>query len=270
MLWSHWLSKLDRNSCSRSGTAPIVILFKQVSILLDISNLLSPIQQPPFWPESSEPVILEPYTHIISKPGKEIRALLRSIQQMALGYPRKHLDVISRVVRMLDSASLMVEDIENGAQLWRELAILRSDDSKDDEVRVVANKDLDIVVTEELVALHREQGLEIFWWDSLRYPTIETGGLFRIAIKLMMACATSNIDVIEVTTNVPLVNLFGMYFRIRDNYVNLQRLSQEILLRESFLSPIVHGVQADEKICIILKRKNSLAMFFRSGQRRRP
>lgn len=119
MLWSHWLSKLDRNSCSRSGTAPIVILFKQVSILLDISNLLSPIQQPPFWPESSEPVILEPYTHIISKPGKEIRALLRSIQQMALGYPRKHLDVISRVVRMLDSASLMVEDIENGAQLWR-------------------------------------------------------------------------------------------------------------------------------------------------------
>lgn len=76
----------------------------------------------------------------------------------------------------------------------------------------------------ELVSLHRGQGLELLWRDSLQCPTesqyiamvndskycvlititfghlyeyhvIETGGLFRVAVKLMMACATTNVNV---------------------------------------------------------------------------
>lgn len=258
---------------------------------LDISNLLSPIREPPFWPESSETVILEPYTYITSKPGKEIRTLLIEAFNKWLSVPREQLDVISRVVRMLHSASLMVDDIEDGAQLrrgqpvahriygvpqtintanyvyflaYKELAILRNHDSRDDEIRVVANKDLDLVVTEELLALHRGQGLEIFWRDSLQCPTEQeyismvnnkTGGLFRIAIKLLMACATTNIDV----DYVPLVNLFGVYFQIRDDYMNLQSTEYsnnkgfaEDLTEGKFSFPIVHGVRADEKNRVIL------------------
>ena len=74
---------------------------------------------------------------------------------------------------------------------------------------------------EELLNLHRGQGLELLWRDSLQCPTeeeyigmvnnsmcmfdwiihtvrltlySETGGLFRLAIKLMMACATESRD----------------------------------------------------------------------------
>lgn len=72
--------------------------------------------------------------------------------------------------------------------------------------------------------MHRGQGLELLWRDSLQCPTeeeyigmvnnsklsvsgashrpltnylssTETGGLFRVAVKLMMACATENVDV---------------------------------------------------------------------------
>lgn len=76
---------------------------------------------------------------------------------------------------------------------------------------------------EELLCLHRGQGLEILWRDSLQCPTeeeyvrmvnfstfhpfsmiyaayngSETGGLLRIGIKLMMACSTTNTDVYVV------------------------------------------------------------------------
>ncbi len=75
----------------------------------------------------------------------------------------------------------------------------------------------------------------------LRAPSIltehhtETGGLFRVAVKLMMACSTTNIDVcvpalcrerphlmVIRRDYVPLVNIFGIYFQIRDDYMNLQ------------------------------------------------
>ena len=85
--------------------------------------------------------------------------------------------------------------------------------------------DLDKIVTAELLSLHRGQGMEILWRDSLQCPSeeeyismvsnstciefrtrrlrysltsnhfIETGGLLRIGIKLMMACSTTNTDV---------------------------------------------------------------------------
>ncbi|KAJ9122182.1 hypothetical protein QFC24_004411 [Naganishia onofrii] len=61
---------------------------------------------------------------------------------------------------------------------------------------------LDEVITEELINLHRGQGLDLFWRDSLTCPTEEeyiqmvlgkTGGLFRIAVKLMMARSASKV-----------------------------------------------------------------------------
>lgn len=76
------------------------------------------------------------------------------------------------------------------------------------------------VYSAELLNLHRGQGLELLWRDSLQCPTEEeyvkmvnnskswsyhflllflmdyeeTGGVFRIAVKLMMAYATTNTD----------------------------------------------------------------------------
>jgi len=76
----------------------------------------------------------------------------------------------------------------------------------------------------------------------------KTGGLFRIAIKLMMACSTTNIDV----NYIPLVNLIGIYFQIRDDYMNLQSAQYstnkgfaEDLTEGKFSFPVVHGVRAD-------------------------
>lgn len=58
------------------------------------------------------------------------------------------------------------------------------------------------IFTEELLNLHRGQGMDLYWRDSLTCPSEadylemvgnKTGGLFRLAIKLMQA--ESGVDV---------------------------------------------------------------------------
>lgn len=54
---------------------------------------------------------------------------------------------------------------------------------------------------DELINLHRGQGMDLFWRDSLTCPTEEeyvemvnnkTGGLLRLAVKLMQTCSSSD------------------------------------------------------------------------------
>ncbi|RPD57345.1 terpenoid synthase [Lentinus tigrinus ALCF2SS1-7] len=242
------------------------------------------------WSESNESALLEPFTHIYSVPGKEIRGQMIEAFNSWLQVPEDKLKVISKVVSMLHTASLLIDDIEDDAQLrrgvpvahkiygipqtinsanyvyflaYQQLFALRSgigvdaETSSDATKRLVPFKELDRIVTEELMSLHRGQGLELLWRDSLQCPTEEqyvsmvndkTGGLFRVAVKLMMACSTTNIDV----DYVPLVNLFGIYFQIRDDYMNLQSTQYtenkgfaEDLTEGKFSFPVVHGVRAD-------------------------
>jgi geranylgeranyl diphosphate synthase type 3 len=127
----------------------------------------------------------------------------------------------------------------------------------DTQGRLYSECDVDRIVTAELLNLHRGQGLDLLWRDSLRCPSEEeyiamvndkTGGLLRVAVKLMMACASHNVNV----DYVPLVNLIGVYFQIRDDYMNLQNNEYgankgfaEDLSEGKFSFPIVHGIHAD-------------------------
>ena len=60
----------------------------------------------------------------------------------------------------------------------------------------MGNPKLIEIFTEELLNLHRGQGMDLYWRDSLTCPSEadylemvgnKTGGLFRLAIKLMQA-----------------------------------------------------------------------------------
>lgn len=57
------------------------------------------------------------------------------------------------------------------------------------------------IFTEELLNLHRGQGMDIYWRDSSICPTEEeyfamvsnkTGGLFRLAVKLMQLASNTD------------------------------------------------------------------------------
>jgi len=138
--------------------------------------------------------------------------------------------------------------------------------------RLLTERDLEMIMTEELINLHRGQGLDLLWRDTLSCPSEEeyvamvndkTGGLFRIAVKLLMATATTNTDV----DYIPLVNLVGVYFQIRDDYMNLQSDEYSVhkgfaedLTEGKFSFPVVHGIHADKsnrKILNVLQQRST-------------
>jgi geranylgeranyl diphosphate synthase type 3 len=126
---------------------------------------------------------------------------------------------------------------------------------------------------EELLNLHRGQGMDLFWRDNLRCPSTEdylemvsnskcpgiprspdivadavseTGGLFRLAIKLMQASSTSSEDYVS------LVNYIGLIYQVRDDYMNLQSSRYhsnkgfcEDLTEGKFSFPIIHSIHND-------------------------
>ncbi|KIY43372.1 terpenoid synthase [Fistulina hepatica ATCC 64428] len=251
------------------------------SVLSTYDNILPRLSREEAWPEKNEAALLEPYDYIVSNPGKELRSQLIAAFNQWLQVPSDVLVIISKIVNMLHASSLMIDDIEDDSQLrrgkpvahriygvaqtinaanytyfiaFRELTALRHIRNDAVQSKYV---DLDDLVTGELLSLHRGQGLEILWRDSLRCPSEDeylrmvnnkTGGLLRIGIRLMMACATTNNNV----DYVPLVNLIGVFFQIRDDYMNLQSTEYttnkgfaEDLSEGKFSFPVVHGINAD-------------------------
>ena len=80
------------------------------------------------------------------------------------------------------------------------------------------------IYNEEMLNLHRGQGIELFWRDTMTVPTEEeyllmisnkTGGLFRLAARLMQHASPTTHDIL------PLTELIGLIFQIRDDYNNL-------------------------------------------------
>ncbi|EIM86252.1 terpenoid synthase [Stereum hirsutum FP-91666 SS1] len=229
--------------------------------------------------------ILEPYTYLTESPGNDVRAKIIVAFNSWLNVPARELLVISSVVSTLHNASLLIDDIEDNSDLRRGRAaahikygipktinaachayflayqkLLRVLDSPsaDNHKRIYSDRDLHEIVTEELLNLHRGQGMEMIWRDSLQCPTEaeyllmisnKTGGLFRLAVKLLMAYSTTNVDV----DYIPLVNLLGEYFQVRDDYMNLDSPAYtqskgfaEDLTEGKFSYPVIHGIRANQ------------------------
>lgn len=185
-----------------------------------------------------------------------------------LEVPADSLEVITKVVGMLHTASLLVDDVEDNSLLRRGMPVAHSIFGTAQtinsanyiyfcalqELQKLKNQKAVNIYMEELVNLHRGQGMDLFWRDTLTCPTEEdylemvgnkTGGLFRLAIKLMQAESRSLIDCVE------LVNLMGLIFQIRDDYMNLSSVQYsqnkglcEDLTEGKFSFPIIHSIRS--------------------------
>jgi len=158
----------------------------------------------------------------------------------------------------LHNASLLIDDIEDNSKLRRGIPVAHSIFGVPttintanyvyflalDKCRSLDNAQAMQVFCSELLNLHRGQGHDIAWRDSLSCPTFEqyyemisdkTGGLFRLAVGLMQAFATTN-----TTTNFsPLVNNLAIYFQIRDDFINLA--DEEYMKSKSFCEDLTEG-----------------------------
>lgn len=84
------------------------------------------------------------------------------------------------------------------------------------------------IFTEQLLELHRGQGMDIYWRDSFSCPSEQeylnmikrkTGGLFGLGVRLMRLFSKNEGDDRHYGK---LIELMGCYFQIRDDYANLK------------------------------------------------
>lgn len=239
------------------------------------------LHEPP-WDQQKEQVLLDPYFYLLKHPGKDVRSLLIEAFDLYLKVPKTSLDVIKKVVAMLHTSSLLIDDVEDDSTLRRGVpvahkifGVAQTVNSANyvyflalQELSKLNNPALITIYTEELLNLHRGQGMDLYWRDLLSTPTEQeyldmvsnkTGGLFRLAIKLMQAESEYKGDL------VPLVNLIGLTYQIRDDYMNLQsdqysknKGFAEDLTEGKFSFPIIHAIRSDtanNQLMNIIKQK---------------
>jgi len=234
------------------------------------------------WTSEKDNILLGPYEYLFAQPGKDIRAQLIGAFNEWLEVPEESLVIITKVVGMLHTASLLVDDVEDSSLLRRGLPVAHSIFGTAQtinsanyvyfmalqELGKLKNPKAINIFTEELLNLHRGQGMDLFWRDTLTCPSEDdylemvgnkTGGLFRLAVKLMQAESKNSKDC------VPLVNLIGIIFQIRDDYQNLSSPEYthnkgvcEDLTEGKFSFPIIHSIRArpeNMQLLNILKQK---------------
>lgn len=238
------------------------------------------------WTADKERIVRGPFDYVISHPGKDIRSQLIAAFNEWLQVPPASLEVITRVVGMLHESSLLVDDVQDNSELRRGFpvahhifGVAQTINSANyiyfaalQELLRLGNQQVVATFAEELVNLHRGQGMDLFWRDTLTCPSEDdylemvgnkTGGLFRLGIKLMQAES----PVSPPLDCVPLVNLIGLIFQIRDDYINLAsgEYSQhkgicEDLTEGKFSFPVIHSIRSnpsDLQLVNILKQKTT-------------
>ncbi|MCJ1398116.1 geranylgeranyl pyrophosphate synthetase [Xylographa trunciseda] len=234
------------------------------------------------WSEDKEKILMGPYDYLAQQPGKDVRKQLIKAFNAWLKVPEKSLAIITNVVLMLHTSSLLVDDVEDSSLLRRGVPVAHSIFGTAQtlnsanyvyfcalqELLKLNNPKSIQIYADELCNLHRGQGMDLFWRDTLTCPSEEdylemvgnkTGGLFRLAVKLMQAESSNDRDC------APLVGLIGLIFQIRDDYMNLHSTDYthnkglcEDLTEGKFSFPVIHSIRAnpqDMQLINIIKQK---------------
>jgi len=232
--------------------------------------------QQPAWSREKEGILMGPYDYMLGHPGKDIRQQLIASFNVWLQVPKDSLAIITKVVGMLHTASLLVDDVEDNSILRRGVPVAHSIFGTAQainsanyvyfcalqELLKLNNPTAIQIYTEELLNLHRGQGMDLFWRDSLTCPTEDdylemvgnkTGGLFRLAVKLMQAESATDMDCVT------LVNTMGLLYQILDDYKNLSDTVYtankglcEDLTEGKFSFPVIHSIRSEPNNFVLL------------------
>lgn len=229
-------------------------------------------------------VLLLPFSHIEQVPGKQIRRKLTKAFNFWLNIPLDICQEIGEIVQMLHNASLLIDDIEDNSKLRRGIpaahhiyGIPSTINSANyvyflglERILKLGHPEATAVCTEQLLELHRGQGMEIYWRDNFICPTEgeykemvkrKTGGLFGFGVRLMQLFSDNKSDFTKI------IAIMGLYFQIRDDYSNLMSKEYtenksycEDLTEGKFSFPIIHSIRSnleDPRIMNIIRQRTT-------------
>ncbi|XP_055323953.1 terpene synthase-like [Sitodiplosis mosellana] len=213
-----------------------------------------------------------PFAYIEKLPGKNIRSRLTAAFNHWMNIPLDTLNEIGKIVQMLHNASLMIDDIEDNSCLRRGFPVAHSVYGLANTLNTanyvfflalercqrLGHPDTVKVYTEQMLELHRGQGMEIYWRESFICPTEseyklmtirKTGGLFMLGVGLMRLFSDSDKDFTRITA------ILGLFFQIRDDYLNLT--SKEYSVTKSFCEDLTEGKFSFPILHAVNAKKNS-------------
>ncbi|KAL6449251.1 hypothetical protein ACFW04_000711 [Cataglyphis niger] len=226
--------------------------------------------------------LLEPFKYIIQLPGKLINQKLAQAFNYWLKISPDKIQAIDEIIIMLYNSCLLIDDIEDNSILRRGAPVAhsvygvsRSLNAATYALFVAMEKVINLqhstaikVYMEQILELHRGQGMEIFWRENCicpsetDYKTIATrkmGSVFNLIVKLMKLFSTYEEDLSL------LVTILGLHFQIRDDYGNLKvdkytenKTYCDDLSEGKFSFPIVHAITTnpdDSELINIVKQK---------------
>ncbi|PPJ52522.1 hypothetical protein CBER1_10251 [Cercospora berteroae] len=118
------------------------------------------------------------------------------------------------------------------------------------------------IFLDEVVNLHRGQGLDLYWRDSSICPSQEqylemvknkTGGLFRLLSRLMLAEASVSSAIDAEDTLIRFFNITSMVFQVLDDYKNL--CSSSYTATKGFAEDLTEGKFSFPVICALNANK---------------
>jgi len=220
------------------------------------------------WKKPSATAILEPINYINSLPSKGVRTMLIEALDQWLEVPPTSLRIIKEIVDQLHNASLILDDIEDDSPLRRMNPAVHTMFGQSQSInsanfmfvcavkksRELANASAVDILLDELECLYLGQSWDLFYKVNLCCPSEseyltmvdnKTGVMFRLLTRLMQGeNAKDNIDFSRLTL------LFGRYFQIRDDYMNIasseysdQKGFCEDLDEGKISYPLVHCLQ---------------------------
>jgi len=168
----------------------------------------------------SEKVLMEPYYYLLQVPGKGMRKAMIHAFNLWFKIPAERAVAIGKIVQMLHTASLLVDDIEDNSRLRRGIPAthlvygipwtINSGNYVYFQAMAQCTKlghpKAVEYFLEEMLKLHVGQGYDIYWRDCNTCPTEaeymqmvmdKTGGLFRLAVKLMSCFSDKDMEYVS-------------------------------------------------------------------------
>ncbi|KAG9229806.1 isoprenoid synthase domain-containing protein [Amylocarpus encephaloides] len=203
-------------------------------------------------------VVLAPFKYIESLPSKGVRNILIDALNVWFKVPDVSFNIIREVVALLHTSSLMFDDIEDGSALRRgkpathkvfgiaqtinsSTYVLMSSIVK---ARGLYNPDCSKILVDGVYTMLEGQGMDLHSTYLMECPQEneylemvdrKTGGLFRIAYRLMRAESMEK-SIPDLDT---IMTILGRYFQIRDDYMNLE--SAEYTGQKGFCEDLDEG-----------------------------